>query len=518
MTEQAVPNKANALLLFATFLISICGLVYELLAGTISSYLLGDSVFQFSLVIGIFLAAMGVGAWLSRFIETALVEAFILVQCAIAISGGFSAALLFFAFSNLGNYEALLFLLCLIIGTLVGFEIPIVIRILKTYRVLRLNVSNVLTADYIGALIASLLFPLILVPHLGLLRTALLFGMLNCFVAGLGYFVFHQDLQRRRRLLTNIILTGLILLAGLALSSRLTSFFQARLYSGEIIYSATTPYQKVVITRDGPSISLFINGHLQFNSLDEYRYHESLVHPAMSLARHHNNILVLGGGDGMAVREILRYPDVRSVTLVDLDKTITNFFRNNPLLNRLNHHSLQDKRVHIINQDAWKYLETDQRFYDVVFIDLPDPHAFGLSKLYSREFYARLAHHLGADGIVVTQATSPMFARQAFWCIDNTLSVTPSPLTPGEALHTIAYHVYVPSFGEWGFVMASAHKLDWSAIKLPDGMRYLTPETLSAMNHFPKDMARLKTRINSITTHILVTYYETGWNKWFGTQ
>ena len=518
MPEQAVPNKANALLLFATFIISICGLIYELLAGTISSYLLGDSVFQFSLVIGIFLAAMGVGAWLSRYIESALVEAFIAVQCAIAISGGFSAALLFFAFSHIGNYEALLFLLCLIIGTLVGFEIPIVIRILKAYRILRLNVSNVLTADYIGALIASLLFPLVLVPHLGLLRTALVFGMLNCFVAGLGFYVFHEDLKQRNRLLTNIIVTGLILIAGMALSSRLTDFFQAHLYSGEIIHSVTTPYQKVVITRDGPAVSLFINGHLQFNSLDEYRYHESLVHPAMALARHRRHILVLGGGDGMAVREILRYPEVQSVTLVDLDQTVTDFFRNNPLLNRLNHHSLQDQRVRIVNQDAWKYLETDTQFYDVVFIDLPDPHAFGLSKLYSREFYARLSHHLGAEGIVVTQATSPMFARQAFWCIDNTLGVTPSSLDPSASLHTIAYHVYVPSFGEWGFVMASAHKLDWSAIQLPNGLRYLTPATLQAMNHFPKDMARLDTRVNSITTHILVTYYETGWNKWFGKQ
>lgn len=518
MNEQVVANKANALLLFATFIIAICGLVYELLAGTISSYLLGDSVFQFSLVIGVFLAAMGVGAWLSRFVENQLVEAFILVQCGIAITGGFSAALLFFAFSHINNYQSLLFLLCLVVGTLVGFEIPVVIRILKAYRVLRLNVSNVLSADYIGALIASLLFPLVLVPQLGLLRTSFLFGLLNCFVAGLGFYVFYTSLSRPKYLLASIASASLLLVTGLAFSTNLTGFFQSRLYSGEIIHNITTPYQNIVITRDGPSISLFINGHLQFNSLDEYRYHEALVHPAMALSRLKRNVLVLGGGDGMAVREILRYPQVESIVLVDLDKTITDFFRNNQVLSQLNMGALQDRRVKIVNLDAWKFIDNDRQFYDVIIVDLPDPHSLAISKLYSREFYAMLAQHLGAEGILITQATSPLFAREAFWCIHDTIQETASPISRDDVLHTLPYHIYVPSFGEWGFVMASARNLDWASLQLPANLQYLNNATLQAMLVFPPDMATTETNINSIATHSLVKYYESGWNKWYSRQ
>ncbi len=515
MTQELSPNRANAVLLFSTLIIAICGLIYELLAGTISSYLLGNSVLQFSLVIGLFMAAMGVGSFLSRFVTRHLAETFILVQCAIAIIGGFSAYLLFFAFSHLDNYTVFLFIITVLIGALVGLEIPIVIRLLKEYRILRLNVSNVLTADYIGALAASLLFPLVLVPQLGLFRSALLFGSLNCFVAILGLTVFIKHVHNKKLLITVISSTALILIIGFVSVNSLTGFFQNRLYTGEIIFSRTTPYQNIILTRDGESISLYLNGQLQFNSLDEYRYHESLVHPAMALSRRHENILVLGGGDGLAVREILKYPDIGQIVLVDLDNEITELFRQNPLLTQLNKQSLRDPRVTIVNQDAWKYIEQDTGFYDVIIIDLPDPNDISISKLYSRSFYSLLSRRLANEGMMVTQATSPVFARKAFWCIHNTMKESPVPFIQGETLQVFPYHSYVPTFGEWGFVLASAHHIDWPAIRLSANMRYLNQQTLAIMPVFPPDMAWLDTDINSLQTHQLVQYYESGWKQWF---
>ena len=515
MPRELSPNRANAILLFATFIIAICGLIYELLAGTISSYLLGDSVFQFSIVIGLFMAAMGVGSFLSRFITGFLAETFIFVQCLIAIIGGFSAYLLFFAFSHLENYSLFLFLISISIGTLVGLEVPIVIRLLKEYRILRLNVSNVLTADYIGALGASLFFPLVLVPQLGLFRSALLFGLLNCLVAMLGIYVFFGSLQMRKRLITAAIGTAALLITGFILVNNITSFFQNRLYTGEVIFSQNTPYQNITLTRDGQVISLYLNGQLQFNSLDEYRYHESLVHPVMSLAKRHNNILLLGAGDGLAARELLKYNDIKKITIVDLDPAITDLFRNNPLLTELNNHALQDKRVRIINEDAWKFLEKSTELYDVVIVDLPDPNDISVSKLYTRSFYSLIFRHLALDGIVVTQATSPMYAREAFWCIKNTIAATPSRFQLGETLEVLPYHSYVPTFGEWGFVMASARKLDWASIQATVATRYLDAGTLATMTTFAPDMAEVDTELNELHTHKLVKYYEAGWRKWF---
>ena len=513
--QELSSNRANAVLLFSTLIIAVCGLIYELLAGTISSYLLGNSVLQFSLVIGLFMAAMGVGSFLSRFVTKSLAEIFILVQCAIALSGGFSAYLLFFAFSHLDNYTVFLFIITMTIGSLVGLEIPIVIRLLKEYRILRLNVSNVLTADYIGALAASLLFPLVLVPQLGLFRSALLFGSLNCLVAMLGLYVFFRHVEYRKWLIATIGSTALLLFIGFLSVNSLTGFFQNRLYTGEIIFSSTTPYQKIILTRDGDSISLYLNGQLQFNSLDEYRYHESLVHPAMSLSRRHEKILVLGGGDGLAVREILKYPDVGEVVLVDLDEQMTQLFRSKPLLTQLNNKSLSDQRVTIINQDAWKFIEEDTQFYDVIIIDLPDPNDITVSKLYTRSFYSLLSRRLSNEGFMVTQATSPLFAREAFWCIHNTLKDTPSKFIRGETLQVLPYHTYVPTFGEWGFVLASAHSIDWSSIKLTVDTRYLDANMLPSVPVFPPDIAWVDTDINSLQTHALVQYYESGWKKWF---
>ncbi len=501
-------------LLAATFIIAVSGLVYELLAGTLSSYLLGDSVYQFSIVIGLFMTAMGLGAYLSRFVQGSLEHAFALTQIILGLIGGLSAPLLFYAFAYLENYSVFLFLLCLAIGTLMGLEIPLITRILQHHQILKLNISNVLTADYVGALAAALLFPLVLVPHLGLMSTSLLFGLMNLLVAGMSIALFRQVLPAKR--LGGLTLgAGLLLLLALVYHQSLLGFFEQRLYRGEVLFAETTPYQRVVLTRQGRHVRLFINGGLQFDSLDEYRYHETLTHPAMLLSRRKHKVLILGGGDGMVAREALKYPEVERITLVDLDPAITRLFQENPLLARLNDGSLQNPKVEIINRDAWKFLEERDEFYDVIIVDLPDPHSPSLSKLYTREFYHLLAQRLGQGGLMVTQATSPFYARRAFWCVHHTLEQTPSPYYQGKTLQALPYHAYVPSFGEWGFVLAGHHRLQWKTLQPPAGLKFLTPAIAEELPHFPPDMARLETRVNTLQDHALLRYYEEDWAEWF---
>lgn len=502
LDEQKTKEVA---LLFSTFLIAISGLIYELLAGTVSSYFLGDSIFHFSLVIGLFMSSMGIGSWLSRFIEKDLLKVFIELQLFIAIIGGFSAVVLFYAFAIIENYSWFLYLSTILIGSMLGVEIPLIIRILKDYFNLKTNVSNVFTMDYIGALLAALLFPMVFLPQLGLLQTGLFFGTLNAFVALMTWYIFRKELPKK--VLLYIVSAIVILGVGFYNIGSYSAFIEHRLYQDDIIHSETTPYQSMVVTRKGERYRMYINGALQFDSLDEYRYHEALVHPAMIATPIHNNVLIIGGGDGMALREVLKYDDVKKVILVDLDAKITQLFRDNPQLSNLNNHAFKDKRVEVFNLDAWKFLEESQDIYDVIIIDLPDPNNISLSRLYSRSFYMLVKNHLSFGGAMVCQSTSPLYARKAYYSIVKTVGSTGLSVEP--------YHVYVPSFGEWGFTIGMNHNIIMDAKKLPPNLLYLDATMLRSMKLFSPDMGVVDTEINTLLHHKLMHYYNDGWEQWY---
>jgi spermidine synthase len=294
------------------------------------------------------------------------------------------------------------------------------------------------------------------------------------------------------------------LAAGMIASEKITSLTEQSLYADDVILARSTPYQRIVVTRWRDDFRLFLNAHLQFSSRDEYRYHEALVHPVLSALPAPRRVLVLGGGDGMAVREILRYPAIEDVVLVDLDPEMTNLFRNHPELSRLNSGSLQSRRVKVINQDAFVWLYETQEEFDAVIIDFPDPTNFSLGKLYSTAFYRELLRHVREGGLISAQSTSPMFARQSYWCIVETMRAA------GWKTHP--YHVYVPSFGEWGFVLGARSGYT-QPIQVPDGLRFLTPQAMAQMFHFPADMARVDAEPNRLNDQVLVRYYESEWNQ-----
>ena len=505
-------NRTDIALLIATFVLAICGLVYELIAGAASSYLLGDSVYHFSLVIGLFMTAMGAGAYLSRHI-TQPESAFVAAQIGLGVMGGFSAMILFAAFALVENYQPFLFLVCGVIGTLVGLEIPLVIRILEGRKALKITLSNVLTVDYIGALAAALLFPLVLVPQLGLMGSGFALGSLNLAVAAMGLWLFRAQcgMGIRLALVAGIAAIG----AGAFWSEDALGGMERRLYENEIVLAQDTPYQRVVVARNGKRIQLFLNGSIQFDTLDEHRYHESLVHPTMIHAPRIESVVIFGGGDGMAAREVLRYPGVERVTLVDIDAAVTDLFRDHPMLAPLNDRALSDPRVTIVNADAWEFLKAEDTLFDVAILDLPDPKDLAVAKLYSRAFYATLTKRMAAGGILVTQATSPLYARKTYWTIAATLAATEAPLAPGDTLRTQSYHAYIPSFGEWGFVMAGPRLGDAPRRTLPDGLRFLDEETWQAMTRFPPDMSRLDMPPATLFDQPLPRLYEEGWGEWF---
>jgi spermidine synthase len=492
----------SAVLFISVFLIAACGLIYELIAGTLASYLLGDSVFQFSTVIGGYLFAMGIGSWLSRFVARGLVARFVSIELMVGLVGGFSSSALFLAFAYTQSFRLVLYLVVLVVGVLVGLEIPLLMRILKERFEFRDLVAHVLTFDYLGALGASLLFPILLVPKLGLVRSAILFGLINAGVALWSTFLFRDQMGSSGALRMACAAVVLVLCAGMIQADRISAAADENLYADEVILARNTRYQRIVLTRWKDDVRLFLSGHLQFSSRDEYRYHEALVHPGLAAVPVPRRVLVLGGGDGLAVREILKYPQIESVTLVDLDPEMTALFSTHPYLRELNRGSLTAPKVKVINADAFPWLETNREMFDFVVVDFPDPTNFSLGKLYTTAFYRLLAKHLSAQGYAAIQSTSPLFARQSYWSIVETLKQA--------GLRTWPYHVYVPAFGEWGFVLAGQAPYE-PPTRLPDGLRYLSVNNVAQLFVFPTDMLPVPAEPNRLNDQVLVRYYEREW-------
>lgn len=499
------PQPVEIALLASVFVVAACGLVYELSAAALSSYLLGDSVLQFSTIIGTYLFAMGVGSWLSRYFDRQLPAHFLRIELLVALVGGALPAVLFVANAYVpGAFRLLLYGLVMIVGVLVGLEIPLVMRILRRNVALKDLVSQVLTFDYLGALAVSIAFPLLLVPQLGMVRTGLLFGLMNAAVAVWALWMFRHELRRVGPHALACALALAALAVAFVFAEHLTTLAEDKFYQDRIVFSATSPYQRIVVTRGAAGHRLFLNGNLQFAERDEYRYHEALVHPVMSAHGAPKKVAVLGGGDGMAVREILKYPSVESVTLVELDPNMTRLFTEHETLAALNGGALKSPKVHIVNTDAFQWLQQPGEFFDVIVVDFPDPTNFAIGKLYTNSFYALLEKRLAASGYAVVQTTSPLVARQSFWTVAATIESVGLLATP--------YHAHVPSFGEWGYIIASRRPYRLPDT-LPDGLRFLTVPTLPLLFDFPRDMARVPAEVNRLSNQTLVTAYEREWGK-----
>jgi len=504
--QQSRARPLAYALIASVFVVAICGLVYQLLASTIASYLLGDSVTQFSTIIGVYLFAMGIGSWFSRYVKKDELRLFIRAEILIALVGGWAAAILFMMFPVVDEFRVVLYGLVLVIGFLVGLEIPLLMQILRDDFDFRETVSTVLTFDYVGALAASLLFPLVLMPYIGMIRTGFLFGLLNVVVA-----IALIAIQPKGRRLPVEMLAGTLvaisLIIGFVGAERFQRLAETASIDEPIIHATSTSFQRIVLTRRGGNVSLFLNGNLQFSSLDEYRYHEALVLPNLGRVAHPRNVLILGGGDGLAAREVLRHPNVETVTLVDLDPAMTELFRETPLLVQLNQGSLSDPRMTVINADGFRWVRETEEMYDAIVIDFPDPTDFSLGKLYTTTFYRSLRQRLAPGGMVSVQSGSPYVAPNAFWTIAATLEAA--------GFETRPYHAYVPSFGEWGFILASPAGVPEQSELLPGG-RFVTTASEPTLFEFPPDMARIDSEPNRLDNQRLVRTFTNEWRRYDG--
>ncbi|MDT0270711.1 polyamine aminopropyltransferase [Streptomyces sp. DSM 44915] len=510
------PRLARFLLLLTVFLCAACGLVYELALVALGGYLIGNSVFQTSLVLSVMVFAMGVGSLLAKPLRARAVGAFALVEGLLALVGGFSVLLLYVLFAWVGIYTEAMVVVAFVVGVLIGAEIPLLMTMLQRIRRQEAGgaVADMFAVDYLGALIGGLCFPLLLLPTFGQLRGALVVGAVNAVVGmAVVLWIFRRQTRRmvRGALLATMAVILTLLTGAYVFADDIEITARQRLYRDPIMLAERTPYQEIVVTRSlaftgDRDLRLFLNGDLQFSSVDEYRYHESLTHPA--LAGPHQRVLVLGGGDGLALREILRYPDVEEVTLVELDPAMTDLGTGYQPLRDLNDDAFHDERVTVVHDDAFNWLRDAPGPYDAVLIDFPDPDDTSTAKLYSVEFYSMLAQVLAPDGRAVIQSGSPFFAPRSYWSIAS--SVTEAGLA------TVPYQVDVPSFGNWGFVLATLPDTATPpTLRLPDNappLRFLSPEVLQAAQVFPPDRQRpTDIRPNTLMNPVVIDYARDEW-------
>ena len=393
------PNAADQrLLLFSIFIIAGCSLIYELLISSLSTYLLGSGVVHYSVTIGLFLFFMGVGAWLAQYVKRDLLGAFVRVEILLGLVGGLSALILYAAYAWTQYYYPAMLVVIAIISILVGMEIPLLTRVIEQDRGIRQGLSEVLATDYVGALLASLLFPFILLPYLGHLLTAFAIGSVNLLVALVVVWHFRKLLNKPNLHVIMGTAAVLLLLVVSQFSTIFTGMLERSLYQDPVVHSEQSRYQKVVVTERGRDLRLFLNGSLQFSSLDEYRYHEPLIHLPASHSRNLERALIIGGGDGLAARELLRYESIKHIALVDLDPAVTDLGRDLDKLKALNQGSMTNPKVAVHNADAWRWLEGDGDLFDVIIIDLPDPDTADIARLYTLVFAlgAALAGFAGA--------------------------------------------------------------------------------------------------------------------------
>ena len=505
--EKEIKKMDARLLLVTTLLISICSIIYELLISSISSYLQGDSILQFSITIGLYMSAMGIGSYISKYMRKDLFNKFIFIEMSIGILGGFSSFILFLVNIYTQIYSLIMYILIILIGIFVGLEIPILTRIIENNeRNVRKNLANIFTFDYIGGLIGSIAFPILLFPKLGFITTAFLIGAINVITAVIIVFNYNKFIEKSKIIKIISILILIIMLVFLFTGNIITDKIEKGLYRDDVVLSKQTPYQKIVMTKHKDDLRLFLDGNLQFSSSDEYRYHEALVHIPMMYAKKHDRVLILGGGDGLAARELLKYEDIKEIVLVDIDKDMTDLCATDKQIAKLNNNSLKNEKVQVINEDGYMFVQENENKFDVIIIDFPDPNNESLNKLYTNVFYNYIKANLNENGVMVCQSTSPYYAKKSFWCINKTIK--------SQFETVIPYHLQVPTFGEWGFNIAfnGENKRE----KLEVETQYLNEDNIDSMFIFGKD-EMLDTNLieeNDMFKPTLITYYNEEVQNW----
>lgn len=490
------------------------GIVAEYILSTLATYFLGDSVLQWTMILSIMLFSMGLGSRISKIFKTQLLQKFIYIEFVLSVLTAFVSIVAYSVSAYYGSPAVIIYLMSIVIGLLIGMEIPLVIRLNDQYEELRVNVSSIMEKDYYGSLLGGVFFAFVGLPYLGLTYTPFILGMINFLVACSLIVILRPNIeaQIRKQLVGLSLAIFLFISSGFAFAKPIIHHGETVRYKDKVVYEEQSKYQKIVITQSKGDFWLFINGNQQLSSIDEVMYHEPLVHPVMGLCKMPREILVLGGGDGGAVREILKYPSVEQITLVDLDLAMTKLGQEHDLLVEMNQDAMNDPKVEILNVDGYTFMEDTEQYFDAIIIDLPDPKSIELGRLYSYEFYKMCYRKLRKFGVIITQAGSPYYAADAFNCIDKTIDEA--------GFETAKLHNQVITLGEWGWILGAkgiskeSLKSELQSLSFEEiQTRWINHKAMTLITSFGKDVFGKDTaqiEINRIHNPVLYKYYLNG--------
>lgn len=504
---SSLRRSSETLVLFtAAMLVAVGGIVYELILGAAASYLIGDSILSFSLATGVTLFGMGIGSLLVNYIKLHPATSFAMNEVLLGLIGGNSVILLYLGFVFTQLHWLIFSVISLLIGILIGLEIPLLVKMFTAFgRKASVDlISKILAVDYFGALIASLLFPLFMLPYLGLMRSAYLIAALNVAVA----ILILRRMNASRWLYVTSGIVAMILFGLFLGANEVERAVDTRAYRDPIIHHEQSPYQKIVMTKYGNDVRLFLNGNLQFSSLDEFRYHETLAAAALSSVENPKRVLIMGGGDGLLARDILKYSSVETIDIVDIDSRVTDLARCNRFLLSINQGSMNSPKVNVINQDAFLFSFATKERYDAVLVDLVDPSNERLSKLYSRQFYQQVGNIIAPHGVMVTQATSSFFSPTAFHVIANTVK------TAQPNRHTVAFSTNIPSFGEWGFVASLPNANSAARQPIPSEFQYQNSRLLTFIMKENPAAINDRSPVSTLLSPEIVSAYNNDMRQW----
>ena len=505
------PSKSRILKL-ALFATGLSGIVAEYILSTLATYFLGDSIFQWAMILSVMLFSMGLGSRISANFTKNILEKFLWAEFLLSLLTS-TAALCSYVLMGYTDYIAVfIYGFAIAIGLLIGMEIPLVTRVNEENEELRTNIAGVMENDYYGSLLGGLFFVFVGLPFLGLTHTPFVLGGINFLVAILVFWRLKAYVRPLLRKVYLGLIPGLAIvltLLGVSAEAIILHGEQAQ-YGDKVIFSEQTRFQKITITQYQEHYWLYLNGSKQLCTFDEWLYHEPLVHPAMHLSQDPKNVLILGAGDGCAIREVLKYPSVESITLVDIDPEMTRIGKEHPIFVQLNDSAYYHPKVKVVNQDAFQFLKAGEPFFDVMILDFPDPKSIDINRVYTKEFYQMCYRRLRAHGVLITQAVSPYYTTKAYRCIEQTVAAA------GFGVLPIHNHVY--SFGEWGWIIGSK-VASGDAIKtqlLQEGfedvpLEWMTPESMVLMTSFGKDLRPTTgIEVNTIHNPVLYRYYLDG--------
>ncbi len=546
----------DTLLILTMAVLAGCGLIYEYLLSHYAGRVLGVMESTIYTMIGLMIVSMGLGAFAARNVRCAFngfvwLELMIalLGSCSILIIGGLIAITQIFPqlIADMlslppdmkpqgGLFQQLSWIAFnspyffgVILGFFIGMEIPLIARIREHIHQQHLanNLGTIYGADYVGAGIGAAIWVIFLLS-IDISKAAALTASLNLIAGAFFILRYWQHLNWRKTFVSLHCMLAVVIVLMFSYGNHWLNQMNSLLYLDKVVHTDKTRYQQLTFTErhmgleQDNIINFYLNGRLQFSSIDENIYHDYLVAPVMAASARQENILIIGGGDGLALRDVLKY-NPKSVTLIDLDSELIDIFKDptslvNPRLARqilqLNQQSLQDERVKIYRADAFiaiNELLKNKQSFDAIIVDLPDPSHPDLNKLYSVNFYARLNLLLAGDGLIAIQSTSPYHAKDSFIAIGNTLEAA-------NFNHVEQYHDNVPSFGEWGWTIASKTGASPLArlnklTELPVAHQWLNLSILKSAFIFPNNFYQNKAEIgiNILGSHTIYQLHQKAW-------